>query len=283
MKPCISQATTMSSSFEDDLTAYAQAGWTAVELWMTKLEGFVAQHSEAEVRSRLEQLGLAPVAASFQGGLLVSRDRERAVHWEHFAKRLDLLAAIGVGTLVIAADFVNEPTFDDYARASASLAEAAEAAEPLGVRLALEFQKTSRFCASLDTALALIESSRRPSVGVCLDLFHFYTGPSKFEDLAYLSRANLAWVQACDLSGVPREIASDADRIFPGEGDFSIPALFEHLGRIGYDGHISLELMNPELWKSPVSHVADVGFRALSRCLDFAKTGAVLGDSTGGN
>ncbi len=274
MKPCISQATTLSSSFEDDLTAYAQAGWTAVELWMTKLEGFVAQHSEAEARSRLEQLGLAPVAASFQGGLLLSRDRERAAHWEHFAKRLDLLAAMGVRTLVVAADFVNEPTVDDYARASASLAEAAETAEPLGIRLALEFQKTSRFCASLDTALALIESSRRQSVGVCLDLFHFYTGPSKFEDLAYLSRENLAWVQACDLSGVPWEIASDADRILPGEGDFSIAALFGRLAQIGYDGHVSLELMNPELWRSPASHVADVGLRALSRCLDLGKTGA---------
>jgi sugar phosphate isomerase/epimerase len=71
-----------------------------------------------------------------------------------------------------------------------------------------------------------------PGLGVCLDLFHYYTGPSKFEDLAYLSCDNLAWVQVCDLSGTPREIASDGDRILPGEGDFQIGPILDHLGRI---------------------------------------------------
>ena len=32
MKPCISQATTLSTPFEADVSAYARGGWTAVEL-----------------------------------------------------------------------------------------------------------------------------------------------------------------------------------------------------------------------------------------------------------
>ena len=35
MKPCISQATTLSTPFEADLDAYGRAGWPAVELWLT--------------------------------------------------------------------------------------------------------------------------------------------------------------------------------------------------------------------------------------------------------
>ena len=31
MKPCISQATTLGTPFESDLSAYARAGWTAVQ------------------------------------------------------------------------------------------------------------------------------------------------------------------------------------------------------------------------------------------------------------
>ena len=133
---------------------------------------------------------------------------------EHFARRLDLLAGLGVPTLVIAAVFVTAPRGDHYARASESLAEAGLLAKPLGIRLAFEFQKTSRFCSSLDTALAVVAGRAEwpGGAGVCLDLFHYYTGPSKFEDLAYLSADNLTWVQVCDLSGVPREMASDADR-----------------------------------------------------------------------
>jgi sugar phosphate isomerase/epimerase len=267
MKPCISQATTLSSSFEEDLVAYAAAGWRAVEIWLTKLEDFVEKTSRTEAKSRIADSGLVAVAASFQGGLLLAREPERAAHWDHFTRRLDLMSELAIMTLILATDHLPEAAEDDYPRASAALAEAGEQAAARGIRLALEFQKTSRFCSSLDTAIALIQSARASGAGVCLDLFHYYTGPSKFEDLAYLTPENLAWVQVCDLSGVPREIASDADRILPGEGDFSVTAVLEALAQIGYDGYVSLELMNPMLWQSPASHVADVALRALERCL----------------
>src|SRR5262249_54417818 len=135
------------------------------------------------------------------------------------------------------------------------------------VRLALEFQKGACFCASLDTTLALIAQCDVAGVGVCLDLFHYYTGPSKFEDLGYLTPENLAWVQLCDLSGTPRELAGDSDRIFPGEGDFQIGPILDHLGQIGYDGYASLEVLNPQLWQIPADRVADAGYQALCRAL----------------
>ncbi len=170
-------------------------------------------------------------------------------------------------TLIVVADFVRELAPDDYGRAAESLCEAAEVARGEGVRLALEFQKGAKFCASLDTTLALIAQCGAEGLGVCLDLFHYYTGPSKFEDLSYLSRDNLAWVQICDLSGTPRELAGDGDRILPGEGDFQISPILDHLGRIGYDGFVSLEVLNPQLWKVPADRVADAGYQAVCRVL----------------
>ena len=92
-------------------------------------------------------------------------------------------------------------------------------------------------------------------------------GPSKFEDLAYLTPRNLAWVQICDVSGTPRELAGDGDRIFPGEGDFQLGPIIEHLGQIGYDGHISLEVLNPHLWQVAADRVADLGLQSVHRIL----------------
>jgi 2-keto-myo-inositol isomerase len=257
----------MSTSFEDDLSAYARGGWTAVELWLTKLESFLESHPVAEARGLLEDQGLSPVAASFQGGLLLSRGAEREVHWDHFRRRLEVLQGMGVPLLIVAADFTRDLNPDDYGRAAAALGEATEVARTAGVRLALEFQKTARFCASLDTTLALIAQCSAEGLGVCLDVFHYYTGPSKFEDLAYLTRENLAWVQVCDLSGTPRELAGDADRILPGDGDFQLEPILNALGEVGYDGYVSLEVLNPQLWQIAVDRVADVGYRALSRVL----------------
>ncbi|WP_435016829.1 sugar phosphate isomerase/epimerase family protein [Tundrisphaera sp. TA3] len=268
MKPCISQATTMSTSFEADLEAYAQCGWAAVEIWLTKLETYLQSHTVEEARGLLDRSGLVPAAAAGQGGLLLSREPERAIHWDLFRRRLDLLHALGVPRLVVAVDFfARDLVPEDYTRSVASMVEAAHLAQAAGVTLAFEFQKNATFCASLDTMLALIAQSGATGLGVCLDLFHYYTGPSKFEDLAYLTPENLAWVQISDLSGTPRELAGDSDRIFPGEGDFQIEPILDHLGRIGYDGYVSLEVLNPQLWAIPVDRVADAGLRATARTL----------------
>lgn len=267
MKPCISQATTMNASLEADFKAYGRGGWTRVELWMTKVEDYLRDHTPADLLKLLEENGLTAAAAAGQGGLLLSRGAERGVHWDLFRRRLALLQELRVPVLVVAVDFNRTLTDDDYPLAAASLAEAGELAGKHGVKLALEFQKGAAFCASLDTTLALISQCRSPHVGVCLDLFHYYTGPSKFEDLAYLSLENLAWVQICDLGGTPRELAGDADRILPGEGDFQIAPILDHLGAIGYDGPVSLEVLNPSLWASPVDRVADFGHQATTRVL----------------
>jgi 2-keto-myo-inositol isomerase len=238
-----------------------------VEFWLTKLESYLEGHTIGDVRGLLESNGLEPAAAAGQGGLLLSRGEEREAHWGHFRGRLGVLRELGVKTLIVSADFAREPSADDYARAARSLGEAAELAGSHEIRLALEFQKASRFCTSLDTALALVARCGSPHAGVCLDLFHYYTGPSKAEDLAYVSPANLAWVQVSDLSGTPREIATDSDRILPGEGDFQLEPILDHLGRIGYRGHVSLELFNPQLWQIPVDRVADFGYQSVSRVL----------------
>ena len=257
----------MSTPFEVDLEVYGRAGWSAVELWLTKLETYLRSHTIEEAKALLEEHQIEAVAASQQGGLLLSRDSERVAHWDLFRRRLEILRQLDVPILIVAADFVRDLVPEDYGRAASSLGEASSLASEAGVRLALEFQHGSTICTSLDTALALVGQGGPGSPGICLDLFHYYTGPSKFEDLAYLTPENLAWVQACDLSGVPRELAGDADRILPGEGDFQIAPILDHLSSIGYEGYVSLEVLNPQLWAIPADRVADAGRQSMNRLL----------------
>ena len=269
MKPCISQVTTLMSPFETDATAYRGGGWSAVELWLTKLESFVATRSLAEAGHILASNQTLPAAAAGQGGLLLSRGEERATHWDLFRRRLALLGELGVSTLIIAADNTMRggPTAEDLAFATDSLAEAAETAGRHGIRLALEFQNSSPICSCLETAAAMVMQVGSPNVGVCLDVFHFQTGPSKLEDLDAISPEILAWVQLCDVSGCPRELAGDSDRILPGDGDFPLVPIIESLARIGYDGYVSLEVLNPHLWQVSAERVADLGYQSLLRVL----------------
>ncbi len=104
-------------------------------------------------------------------------------------------------------------------------------------------------------------------MGVNLDLFHYYTGPSKFEDLELLTPNNLAFVQVADVAGVPRELAADADRVLPGDGDFRFGPIFDQLRKIGYAGYVSIELLNPTLWQTKAAQVVDLARMALARLI----------------
>jgi sugar phosphate isomerase/epimerase len=267
MKPCISEATTMSSPFADDVNGYADAGCPAMEVWLTKLETHLETHSVADTQKLLQDREMTLAAASYQGGLLLSQGEQRRAHYDHFKRRLDLCQRFGIPTLLVVADFVERVDATSLERAVVSLSQAGQWAAGYDVRLALEFRGSSSFCSSLDTALALIAQCGQPNVGVSFDVFHYYTGPSKFDDLALLSPANLAFVQLCDLVGLPRELATDSDRILPGEGDFQLRPILRHLREIGYSGWVSLELFNPILWQMKNSQVAELGFAALQRAL----------------
>jgi 2-keto-myo-inositol isomerase len=268
MKACISEATTLTTPFAQDVEEYAAGGCHAMEVWLTKLEDHLQSHSASDTRKLLEDRRMTLAAASYQGGLLLSQGEQRAAHFDQLKRRLDLCQHFAIPTLLVTADFVGTVAPADLERAVASLRQAAQWAAGFNVRLALEFHGSAAFCASLDTAVALVAHCGEPNVGVNLDVFHYYTGPSKFEDLGLLTPANLAFVQVCDLAGVPRELATDSDRVFPGEGDFRLGPIVSQLRAAGYDGWVSLELFNPTLWQLKASQVAGLGFRAVQRLLE---------------
>jgi sugar phosphate isomerase/epimerase len=267
MKPCLSETLTMTSSFAEDVAAYADAGCEAIEVWLTKLEDHVQQQGIEATRALLETRHLRLAAASYQGGLLLSQGAQRLEMFNQLQRRLDLCQALGIGTLLVVADFVQDVDLTALERARISLKQAAQLAAAFGVSLALEFRSPSRWCSSLDSAAALVEACDERNVGINFDVFHYYTGPSKSEDLALLNQHNLAFVQLCDLSGVPREMARDSDRILPGEGDFQLGPILERLRKIGYDGWISVEAPNPEFWKMKPAQVAATAMMCLRRLL----------------
>ena len=267
MKPAISQVCTLHSPFEKDVEDYAAGACRAMEIWLGKLETYLQQHEVDEVRRLLDQYEMAAPVASYQGGLLTSQGDARREHWDHFSRRLAMLRSLGVGTLVVAADVVGQLAQQDLERVQTSLTQAAARAGEQGLRLALEFQASATFGNNLQTAAALVAETGSPYLGICFDVFQFYLGPSKLEDLGYLTERNLFHVQLCDLAGTPRELATDTDRILPGDGDFQLSPILDALRAIDYQGHVSLELMNPQIWQVPARQLSEIGMTALRTVL----------------
>lgn len=266
MIPAFAQVTLRPQAFAEDVQALADAGATGVELWLTKLEQFVEVQSPETARKVLADRGISPVAASYQGGLLAPEPETRKVHRDQFMRRLDLCQAVGCSLLTVLPELTG--TAANLAPGSVDrLTEAAAWADGHGMRLALEFRASCPWVNNLQTAMALVEAVGKPNLGIVLDAWHFALGPSKNEDLALLDPARLFLVQVCDLAGAARELATDADRILPGEGELPLKNLLGHLQAIGYVGPVSLEAPNPRLWQVPAAQVADLGWQALQRML----------------
>jgi 4-hydroxyphenylpyruvate dioxygenase len=270
MIPALSQVCTLHADFEKDVEDYAAGQCHATEVWLTKLETYLESHNLDDVRRLLDQHEVAMPAASFQGGLLVSQGDSRREHWRHFKRRLELCRSLEIKTLVVAGDVMGPIGEQDFQRLRGSLTQAAENAGEYGVRLALEFQARATYPNNLQSAAALVEEIASPHLGLCLDAFHFFIGPSKEADLAFLSSDNLFHVQLCDLIGQAREFATDSDRVLPGDGDFPLPMLVDWLRKIDYTGCVSVELMNPAIWRIPPRQFGEIAMTALRKVLGMA-------------
>lgn len=267
MIPTLSQACCLNSPFDRDLEDFAAGKCLSVEVWLTKLEEYLKSHTTSDVRFWLEKFGISLPVASFQGGLLASQGEARREAWDLFSRRLELCRELGIGTIVVACDVPAPLSQTTLERVQASLVQVAQECGKRGLRAALEFQADSAFGNNLQTAALLIADVGSPHLGICLDAFHWHVGPSKTEDLGYLTAENLFHVQLCDLEGTPRELARDSGRILPGDGDIALAPLIDHLGRINYRGCVSLELLNPQLWQVPPLQLGEIGMTALRKLL----------------
>jgi 4-hydroxyphenylpyruvate dioxygenase len=271
MIPTLSQVCCLNSPFDRDLEDFAAGQCRSVEVWLTKLEEYLKSHTLKDVRYWLDKFEITLPVASFQGGLLASQGEARREAWDLFTRRLDLCRELGIGTIVVVCDVPAPLSQTTTERVQASLVQVAQEAGKRGLRAALEFQADSTFGNNLQTAAMLIADVGSPHLGICVDAFHWHVGPSKTEDLAYLTTDNLFHVQLCDLADTPRELARDSARILPGDGDIALAPLIDHLRRIDYRGCVSLELLNPQLWQVPPLQLGEIGMTALRKVLAEAR------------
>jgi len=271
MIPALAQVCSLPSPFEKDIADYAAGKCGAIELWLTKLETFLQSHSLDDVRRLLAESEMTAPVASYQGGLLASQGEQRREAWQLFEQRLELCRELKVQAIVVACDVprpLDQQTLD---RVHASLVQVAQACGPRGLKAALEFQASSAFGSNLQTASAMVSEVGSPHLGICFDAFHYYCGSSKGEDLGYLTAQNLFHVQLCDLADVPRELATDGDRILPGDGDLPLSPIIARLKEIDYRGAISVELMNQQLWQVPPLQFGEIAMTSLRKILGLAR------------
>ncbi|MFD1676984.1 sugar phosphate isomerase/epimerase family protein [Alicyclobacillus fodiniaquatilis] len=149
-----------------------------------------------------------------------------------------------------------------------------------GVRLGLEFvgphhlrNKKYPFVVTLADALAYIEGIGAPNVGILLDSYHAYTAEVPLSEVSALKGHQIVHVHVND-TPQPPHLAHDFERVLPGEGAIDLAGFFQALGETGYNGPVSLEVLNKEPIGDAENTAAKKAFAAVEGYIQAAREGA---------
>ncbi|HMP42960.1 MAG TPA: TIM barrel protein [Roseiflexaceae bacterium] len=209
----------------------AQAGYEGIEIWMRDLEAYVAAGgSLAMLRARIADTGLT-VANAIAFFAWADADAEvRARGMVQAEREMHMLAELGCAA-------VAAPPFGNVAGVPLeSIAEAYALLAALGRRIGvepyLEFWGRAARLSRLSEALYVALESGVTNAQLLLDPFHMYTGGSDVSGIGYLAGHAIGIVHVNDYPATPaREVITDAERVFPGEGI----APSRRLARLLYD------------------------------------------------
>jgi sugar phosphate isomerase/epimerase len=247
-----------------ELEIAAEAGFGAVEPWIEELEEFVGRGSKlAELRRRIDDLGLSVAGAVGFAEWIVEDERRRSLGLERMRRDMDLVAEIG--GRFIAAPPIGAHQADQEKPSLGQVAERYAAILELGRRTGvtpiLELWGFSRTLSRLSEVVFV--ATETADLGACLllDSYHLYKGGSGFGGLRLLQGNALPVFHINDYPAIPaREQIDDSHRVYPGDGVAPLGELMRTLDGIGFRGFLSVELFNPEYWQNPPQEVARRAF-----------------------
>jgi 4-hydroxyphenylpyruvate dioxygenase len=251
------------------IQATSRAEFTGINLRDNHTQEFVQQgHSVQEIKDLLNEYELHPVAFD------ALRDWQ---NWEdlggkekeEFRKRAGQCFDVCKG---IGCDCIACPTYaedGDIFRDIRSFKEVCDIAKAYDIRLALEFLPWTAL-RDMRMAWEVVRRANCSNGGLLVDTFHYFKGGSTIDDLQEVPTEKIFLVHlddAPDLRIDSKEMCFH-HRVFPGEGIFPLGQFLAMLLlEKGYEGWISLEVINKENQHADYDEIAQRGKKSLEKVL----------------
>jgi sugar phosphate isomerase/epimerase len=216
--------------------AVAEAGFNAVSIGQEQIAAAGADSGAvATIAALVDRSGLR---CSDVSSLLVRRDDEATVSAaREIARTVEVLGADFVLTLLYTK--VSEESVDRLGRC-------AEIVRASGARLAVEFAPTGAID-SIGGAVAVVDQIGPERAGLLIDSWHFFRGPSEWQDLETVPLERIAYIQFDDaLAPLSDDIMIETvnRRTWPGQGTLDLVRFANTLTGRGWDGLVSVEVLS---------------------------------------
>ncbi len=243
-------------SFQERVSAAAEAGFTGFGIWHADLEHTLQSLSLRQMRRILEDNGITYVELEFLTDWWF-RDGERHEACEQ-RKRLLLDAAAALQAPHIkVGDFLNTPCpVPQLIESFASLCKRA-AARDTGV---LFEQMPLANVNTLTGALELVAGADARNGGIMIDLWHMVKMGVAYDDIARIPARYLGGIEINDGTfSAPWDLHTDTidHRRLCGEGEFDVRGFVATMLAAGYQGPWGVEVLNAQMRKWPLPRIAE--------------------------
>lgn len=264
----ISQVSTLTASFGDDVRAYAAAGADGIGVWEIKLGDGSLEEFQA---SGLRCATAVPAVPSVHPLPLLPGPETVRERIHALLHSLEVLAPYAPSAVLC---FTGP---GDRETAVREVREVAREAERLGLRLAVEpFQlegiENWSILNTLGDAAGFIDEVGSDGVGIQFDTWALWNTPELLDEIPRYAHL-IAGVHVSDWREPTR---GWADRVLPGDGAADLPGIFGVLEDVGWEGFYDLEIFSDNgsfgavypgsLWDLNAAELARRGRDAFFNC-----------------
>lgn len=256
MTLAIHQNTSLDAGYRGSLEGWARAGIRGAEIIAGHLDEFLKTNSTAAARRLFADLGVAPVSGASGVNQLWEPHPGNAAARENFRKRCDVFASVGLTRIYSPTGTTGAFTEDDYKVGADNMRAVGEIARQFGMTAMAEAVRASTFISTLPTLLRMTRAAAHPNLAPLLDIYHFWSGLNKLEDLDLIRPGEIGHVHFQDIPDIPRERLDNNTRFIPGDGIAPLTTILGKLADKGYSGALSVELFLPRLRQGDPYEVA---------------------------
>ncbi len=267
MKPCLNQATIMQCGTGEFIKVAARAGFEWLELRIPKVEEFLIQHPAKELRELMHSAGVKVATLNALEFFSLVPDENYEMMKKKAEEAAFLCQLLECEWMIAVPSRHNGIFSGDRAIAETTarrLEILSEAVAPYRVKLLFEFIGFPDFSVTdLEAAKRIAALVRGYEIKLVIDTFHFFVGGTRLEDLLQTPGERIGIVHINDFPEMPYHDLTDAMRVLPGGGQADLRAIRRALRKIGFDGWVSLELFNEEMWKLSPAEAASRSWQSL--------------------
>lgn len=262
---CLNTSTIKPQPLLEKIRLAGEAGFDGIELWINDIYEFIGRGGEVrDVELALADWGLIVPCMIAVRCWAEASELEYPIMLEEARRRLELAARLGSPYVVATPS--REPC--DLHLTARRYRDLLALGREAGCRPTFEYISFFRSAYRLADAWQVVQEAIDPDATLILDSFHSWNSNSSLELLRTIPAGRISHYHIDDAApDKPPATQTDPDRVMLGEGQIPLAAEIEVLKEIGYEGTVSLELFNPQLWEQDPADVLKIGIEQMRELL----------------